>query len=66
MSAEPWTHHAPRLLLVCLGDCAGEFYLPMLDHENATCPVDATHPVRVYEAIFDNTPEIATEEPTDG
>lgn len=39
---------APARLLLCLGPCHGEFYLPLADDERPTCPVDRTHPVAVY------------------
>src|SRR5256885_1433607 len=39
--------HPPRLLL-CLGPCYGEFYLPLTNAESQRCPNDADHPVAVY------------------
>lgn len=38
----------PRVLL-CLGPCRGEFYLPLKDGQEPTCPNDADHLVAVYK-----------------
>ncbi len=48
MSAE--RHEPPERLLLCLGPCHGDFYYPLGPDESIGCPVDATHPVAVYEA----------------
>jgi hypothetical protein len=41
-------HKPPARVLLCLGPCHGEFYLPLDHGEIAVCPNDRTHPVAVY------------------
>ena len=38
----------PARVLLCLGPCHGEFYLPLDLDDPITCPVDVEHPVAVY------------------
>jgi hypothetical protein len=38
----------PKRVLLCLGPCHGEFYLPLDQGEEAVCPYDREHPVAVY------------------
>jgi hypothetical protein len=41
-------HKPDHRILICLGPCHGEFYLPLDDGDLAVCPNDRTHPVAVY------------------
>lgn len=43
------TNQPPTHVLLCLGPCHGEFYLPLTERESTVCPNDHTHPVAVYE-----------------
>lgn len=40
----------PARVLLCLGPCHGEFYLPLSLDEPIGCPVDGTHPVALYSS----------------
>jgi hypothetical protein len=42
-------HSPPARVLLCLGPCHGEFYLPLGLDEDMVCPVDRTHPVAIYQ-----------------
>lgn len=39
----------PARLLLCLGPCHGEFYLPLEYDDDIVCPNDRTHPVALYQ-----------------
>lgn len=39
----------PKRILICLGPCHGEFYLPLDVGEDIVCPNDRTHPVALYQ-----------------
>jgi hypothetical protein len=46
-----WQHpqaEPPARVLLCLGPCHGEFYLPLDAGDHFVCPVDSEHPVAVY------------------
>lgn len=38
----------PPFLLLCLGPCHGEFYLPLDSTDERVCPNDRDHPVAIY------------------
>lgn len=42
---------APELVLLCMGSCHGEFYLPLDAGEPQACPNDPSHPFAVYEYL---------------
>lgn len=39
------------LILLCMGPCRGEFYLPLDEDEATVCPNDREHPVAVYRLV---------------
>jgi hypothetical protein len=39
----------PGRILICLGPCYGEFYLPLDMDEVIVCPNDREHPVALYQ-----------------
>jgi hypothetical protein len=43
---------APVLILLCLGPCHGDFYLPLELNEPQVCPNHSEHPVAVYAPIL--------------
>lgn len=53
---------APERVLLCLGPCHGEFYLPMDEGERPVCPNDSDHPVAVYEHSYEVRPAVPDEE----
>ena len=50
----------PARILLCLGPCHGEFYLPLGPGDAIVCPNDRTHPVALYQ-----TPSIHAGEGTE-
>lgn len=40
----------PVRLLICLGPCHGEFYLPLTYDDAIVCPNDRAHPVALYQS----------------
>lgn len=53
-------HKPPARILLCLGACHGEYYLPLGPDDHAICLNDRTHPVAIYQ-----TPTIHAGEPGD-
>jgi hypothetical protein len=41
----------PHRVLLCLGPCHGEFYLPLDRDERQVCPNDGEHPVAIYGLV---------------
>ncbi len=39
----------PARVLLCLGPCHGEYYLPLGPDDRIACIHDATHPVAIYQ-----------------